>query len=291
MQKMKQSKSNIVILILGMIVAVLVAAVIILQVTDNGKNPAGGPDRTDSLLLNTPSLELSASPKEETETPSAATATAPATAAPSATLSEATPSATYTEGNFGFLEGISRDYFEDAKAEDGGSWYPGAVQRQSDGTVVYKWDRYASTLRTLEKYDAIYRKNTDQKVVYLTFDCGYENGYTARILDILKEKDVKAIFFVTGDYLNDKSTKEIVLRMLSEGHLIGNHTDRHPNMTQVSDEEFVKQLRNVEAKLKAIAGGEAAMSYYRPPEGASTERDLCLAKHLGYTSVFWSFAH
>ncbi len=291
MQKMKQSKSNIVILILGMIVAVLVAAVIILQVTDNGKNPAGGPDRTDSMLLNTPSPELSASPKEETETPSAATATAPATAAPSATLSEATPSATYTEGNFGFLEGISRDYFEDAKAEDGGSWYPGAVQRQSDGTVVYKWDRYASTLRTLEKYDAIYRKNTDQKVVYLTFDCGYENGYTARILDILKEKDVKAIFFVTGDYLNDKSTKEIVLRMLSEGHLIGNHTDRHPNMTQVSDEEFVKQLRNVEAKLKAIAGGEAAMSYYRPPEGASTERDLCLAKHLGYTSVFWSFAH
>ena len=84
MQKMKQSKSNIVILILGIIVAVLVAAVIILQVTDNGKNPAGGPDRTDSLLLNTPSPELSASPKEETETPSAATATAPATAAPNA---------------------------------------------------------------------------------------------------------------------------------------------------------------------------------------------------------------
>ena len=189
--------------------------------------------------------------------------------------------------DFSFLEGVSTAAFEDA-AENSYDWYPGSVVRDGNGNITYKWDRYKSTLDLLEKYGGIYRKNADQNVVYLTFDCGYETGQTEKILDTLKEKNCKAIFFVTGSYVTNESNYKILRRMIDEGHLIGSHTDTHQIMPTVSNEEFVNELNNVYKKLKKVLGDDVTMLYYRPPQGASCERDLALAQYLGYHSVFWS---
>lgn len=140
-----------------------------------------------------------------------------------------------------------------------------------------------------EKYDGIYRKNDDKKVIYLTFDEGYENGYTESILDTLKEKNVKAIFFVTGSYI--KSNPDLIKRMVNEGHLVGNHTNTHPRMAQIKVENFIKELTTVEQLYSKLIGEDKRMYYYRPPEGCYSERDLCIAQQMGYKTVFWSFAY
>ena len=193
--------------------------------------------------------------------------------------------------DFSFLNDVSREPFEDCSA---GSfdWYPGAVKRDANGNVTYPWDRYPSTLNFLKLYGGIYRKNTDKKVCYLTFDCGYENGNTEKILDTLKAKNVQAIFFVTGGFVDEGSkTLPIMKRMLAEGHLIGSHTEHHKVMPTLSDTEFVEELNSVYRKLKNALGNDFTMLFYRPPQGASCPRDLALASYLGYYSVFWSFAY
>lgn len=192
--------------------------------------------------------------------------------------------------DYSFLANKSRDNFEDCS--DGSfDWYPGKVERTESGEVKYLWDRYASTLTMLEKYGGIYRQNADQNAVYLTFDCGYEYGHTTKILDTLKAKNVKAIFFVTGGFVNDSSNHDLLKRMYNEGHLIGNHTENHKIMPTLSNEEFVSELNSVYKKCKEILGNDFKMSYYRPPQGASCERDLALANYLGYNTVFWSVTH
>ena len=138
-----------------------------------------------------------------------------------------------------------------------------------------------------DKYDAIYLESTDDKVIYLTFDEGYENGYTGKILDTLKEKNVKAVFFITGPYL--EKNEDLVRRMVEEGHTVGNHTVNHPSMPDVNDEKLEKELLDLDRKFYELFG--QSMKYVRPPMGEFSERTVALSKNLGYTSVFWSFAY
>ncbi|MDR0286803.1 MAG: polysaccharide deacetylase family protein [Clostridiales bacterium] len=141
----------------------------------------------------------------------------------------------------------------------------------------------------INKYGAIYTKDTSQKFIYLTFDESYEGGYTSTILDSLKANNVKATFFVTGQYINDNP--DLVKRMISEGHLVGNMADGSLDMPSLSIDDFVNQLMGAETKYRALFGENSRMYYYRSPSGYYSERDLALTKQLGYTAVFWSYAY
>ena len=145
----------------------------------------------------------------------------------------------------------------------------------------------SSTSKLLARYGAYWVGKPDEKVVYLTFDEGYENGYTPKILDILKANNVKAAFFVTGHYL--KSQPDLVKRMVEEGHIVGNHTDTHPSLPDVSDEPIKKELQAVEESYASITG-RRDMKYLRPPQGEYSERTLALTRELGYHNIFWSMA-
>ena len=133
-----------------------------------------------------------------------------------------------------------------------------------------------------------YYVGSDEKVIYLTFDAGYDNGTLSKILDTLKEKNVKSTFFVTGDFLNREG--ELTNRIISEGHLIGNHTYGHKNITKLSDESIVNEIQKLENKYKEITGNEM-VKLFRPPEGEFDERSLSVVKNLGYKTFFWSIAY
>ena len=141
----------------------------------------------------------------------------------------------------------------------------------------------------LAKYDAAYLGDTTQKVIYLTFDAGYENGCTAQILDVLKQQEVPAAFFLVGNYLEKNG--DLVRRMVQEGHIVGNHTMHHPDMSKISDPAaFQKELKELETLFSEITGTEMP-KYYRPPQGTYSEENLKMAKQLGYKTVFWSLAY
>ncbi|MGG3434162.1 delta-lactam-biosynthetic de-N-acetylase [Heyndrickxia coagulans] len=140
----------------------------------------------------------------------------------------------------------------------------------------------------LQKYGGIYKGNPNDKYVYLTFDNGYENGYTPKILDVLKKEKVPAIFFVTGHYL--KSQPDLVKRMVKEGHIIGNHSWSHPDMTQISDAQVREELEKVKAETARLTG-QKEMKYLRPARGILSERTLKLGNEEGYTHVLWSLAY
>ncbi len=143
------------------------------------------------------------------------------------------------------------------------------------------------TVGILKKYGGIY-KDSEPRSLYLTFDEGYENGYTAQILDVLKENEVPAAFFVTGPYV-EKET-ELIKRMVDEGHIVGNHTVNHPSMPEVkSAEQLQKEINGLADSFYELTGQE--MKYFRPPMGEYSERTLKITQDLGYTSVFWSFAY
>ena len=140
----------------------------------------------------------------------------------------------------------------------------------------------------LQEYDAAYCGSEGGKVLYLTFDAGYENGFTAEILDILKKYEVPAAFFLVGDYLERNA--DLVRRMTAEGHIVGNHTATHPDMTRLSAEDFAGELAAVE-KLYTDITGQTLPKFYRPPQGVASEENLRLAQELGYKTVFWSLAY
>lgn len=140
----------------------------------------------------------------------------------------------------------------------------------------------------LQKYGAIFMGDPEKKELYLTFDNGYENGYTARILDTLKEKKVPATFFVTGHYV--KTQEELLKRMAAEGHIIGNHSWNHPDVTTISPQQLQQELERVKAEVARITG-QQEMKYLRTPRGIFDERSLAVSKELGYTNVFWSLAY
>ena len=142
---------------------------------------------------------------------------------------------------------------------------------------------------SLRRYDAVYLGDTNDKVLYLTFDAGYENGCTAQILDTLKAHNAKAAFFVVGNYL--ETAPELVQRMADEGHLVGNHTWHHYDMSRIAEEQaFSAELTRVEEKYRELTG-QAMKKYYRPPQGVYSEENLRMAQALGYRTVFWSLAY
>ena len=146
-----------------------------------------------------------------------------------------------------------------------------------------------ATAVDLAKYDAYYLGDTSQKVIYLTFDCGYENGYTEQILDALKKHNAPAAFFVVGNMI--ETAPDIVRRMASEGHIVGNHTYHHPNMSAITDQAaFQKELDSLAALYKETVGEDLPM-YYRPPQGKYSTENLKQAQALGYKTVFWSLAY
>ncbi|WP_261134578.1 delta-lactam-biosynthetic de-N-acetylase [Bacillus sp. Marseille-Q3570] len=140
----------------------------------------------------------------------------------------------------------------------------------------------------LDKYNGYFIGDTGEKNLYLTFDNGYENGYTEKVLDVLKTKKVPAAFFVTGHFLNDQS--DLVKRMVNEGHIVGNHSWHHPDLTAVSDERLKEELKKVKDKYEELTGRKDMM-YLRPPRGVFSERTLALSEQEGYTNVFWSLAY
>lgn len=146
-----------------------------------------------------------------------------------------------------------------------------------------------ATAAELKKYDAYFCGEEDQPVIYLTFDAGYENGYTAQILDVLQAHNAPAAFFLVGNYLQQES--ELVQRMLDEGHIVGNHTWSHPDIATVQTKEALKeQLTRLEDLFREVTGREMS-KYYRPPQGKYSQDNLELAQSLGYTTVFWSLAY
>ena len=142
------------------------------------------------------------------------------------------------------------------------------------------------TIELLKKYGGIY-KSDEPKTLYLTFDEGYENGYTSKILDILKENQVPAAFFVTGPYI--KKETELVKRMAEEGHIVGNHTVNHPSLPDVSEEKIKSELGDLSKSYYDLTGKE--MKFFRPPMGEYSEKTLDITSKMGYTNVFWSFAY
>jgi len=146
-----------------------------------------------------------------------------------------------------------------------------------------------ATAEELKQYGAYYVGKPDEKVIYLTFDCGYENGNTGAILDALKKHNAPATFFVVGHYV--ESAPDMVKRMVEEGHTVGNHTYHHPDMSAISNlSDFQKEMDDVANAFKELTGQEMSM-YYRPPQGKYSTNNLNMAKQLGYSTFFWSLAY
>lgn len=141
----------------------------------------------------------------------------------------------------------------------------------------------------LKQFNSYYAVDTKEKILYLTFDAGYENGYTAKILDVLKRHHVKAAFFLVGNYI--KTSPELVKRMEKEGHLVGNHTFTHPDMSEIAERSaFEKEISQLEQEYHKVTGKQMK-KYYRPPQGKYSEANLKMAKEMGYRTIFWSLAY
>ena len=140
----------------------------------------------------------------------------------------------------------------------------------------------------LAKYDAAYMGDPGEKVLYLTFDAGYENGHTEKILDALQKHNAPAAFFLVGNYLEKNA--DLVRRMVEEGHIVGNHTMRHKDMSRLTEEAFSAELAEPEELYRDITG-QPLPRFYRPPQGNYSEENLKMAQKLGYKTVFWSLAY
>lgn len=169
--------------------------------------------------------------------------------------------------------------YEDMSNE-GRGW--GFVRKKGAAPEIPNWQKEG-----LEKYGGYYIDENSPKTLYLTFDEGYENGYTSKILDVLEQTSTPAAFFVTGPYLENQT--ELMQRMIDNGHIIGNHTVNHPNLTKQSVETIENELSELNKKCEEMYG--VSMSYMRPPEGEYSERVLAVARDMGYKTILWSFAY
>ena len=141
--------------------------------------------------------------------------------------------------------------------------------------------------KILEENNGICLGNAEEKIIYLTFDEGYEAGYTEEILKILKENDVKAAFFLTAHYVNTE--EDLVKQMIDEGHIIGNHTVNHKSMPTLTEEEIKQEVMDLHQSVYEKFGYE--MKYIRPPKGEFSEKTLMVTNALGYKNAMWSFAY
>lgn len=158
------------------------------------------------------------------------------------------------------------------------------ISRKPDNRLP---DADPGTPKLLEKYNGLYLADTSKKEIYLTFDEGYENGYTPKILDVLKNNNVKAVFFITGPYL--KEHQELVRRMVEEGHVVGNHTIHHPSLPGLGEKELEEEVLGLDRAFNEKFG--KSMKFLRPPKGEYSERTLMITQKLGYRNMFWSFAY
>lgn len=168
----------------------------------------------------------------------------------------------------------------DELSADAVNW--GFVRRKGTEPEVLQQDAVM-----LEAYDGYYIDETRPKALYLTFDEGYENGYTAKILDVLQAAKVPAAFFVTGPYLENQP--ELIDRMIREGHIVGNHTINHINMPSASAGEIKSELDGLNKTCMEKYGYE--MKYVRPPEGSFSEKSLAVSRDMGFKTILWSFAY
>lgn len=146
-----------------------------------------------------------------------------------------------------------------------------------------------ATAQELKKYNAFYLDDSGKKVIYLTFDAGYENGFTSSILDTLNKHQAPAAFFVVGNYIS--TSPDLVQRMVQEGHIVGNHTFSHPDMAGIASlEDFRQELQKLEELYRETTGLEMK-KYYRPPQGRYSQANLEMARDLGYQTFFWSLAY
>ena len=170
---------------------------------------------------------------------------------------------------------------------------PGRAIATGSWGLSFQKEGYApkgpATTDELAEYHAAYLGDTTQKRIYLTFDSGYENGCTEKILDVLKAHHVPAAFFLVGNYV--ERNPELVKRMISEGHIVGNHTMHHYDMSRIKEQaNFEKELTDLESLYKEVTGQEME-KYYRPPQGIYSRENLQQARDLGYKTVFWSLAY
>lgn len=172
--------------------------------------------------------------------------------------------------------------FQQSRAIETGSW---GLSFRTEGKAPVG----NASAEALRRYDAVYLGNEAEQKIHLTFDAGYENGCTEPILDALAKHNVKAAFFVVGNYI--EQNPDLVRRMLREGHLVGNHTYHHYDMSKLSDEAaFSRELTSLEDLYREVTG-EQMQKYYRPPQGIYSEKNLEMAQKLGYRTVFWSLAY
>ena len=179
---------------------------------------------------------------------------------------------------------LSKIAIETSSAESSNKKIGWGIKRNSEHQQP---DVGSANRKILEENNGICLGNKDEKIVYLTFDNGYEAGYTNQILDTLKQNEVKATFFITAHYLNTAS--ELVQRMIQEGHIIGNHTVNHKSMPEITDEEIKEEVMKLHQAVYEKFGYE--MKYIRPPKGEFSERTILTSNNLGYTHVMWSFAY
>ncbi len=158
------------------------------------------------------------------------------------------------------------------------------IARKTDNQIP---DADPGAPELLSKYGGLYLGNTGSKEIFLTFDEGYENGYTPKILDVLAQNKVKAIFFITGPYLSQH--QDLVRRMVEEGHEVGNHTIHHPSLPGLSDAQVEEELVGLDRAFHEKFGKH--MRFLRPPKGEYSERTLYISQKLGYCNMFWSFAY
>ena len=180
---------------------------------------------------------------------------------------------------------IEDDQYSQYSTKAEGWWF----ERKTDHSQSTAWGY--DTKYKFEQNNTFYVDKTvsdDDKVIYLTFDCGYENGYTDEILDTLKKHNAKAVFFVTQTYIRDAT--DLVLRMKEEGHLVGNHTVTHPNLAKCTTEKVVKELTDCANYMKEKTG-YSMDPFMRPPEGAYSEKSLQITQDLGYKTILWSIAY
>ena len=197
--------------------------------------------------------------------------------------------ASYTLGaGIGFLTDHFQDHADTKTAAEAvtasaeGNW---GLSFQEDGQPPVA----NATFEELAQYDAFYAQDTEEKVMYLTFDCGYENGNTGQILDALKKHGVSATFFAVGTYI--ESDPELIRRIVDEGHTVGNQQWHHPDRSQIASmEAFQKELQDVEDIYQETTGEEMTR-FYRPPGGKYSEDNLKMAQELGYKTFFWSLAY
>ncbi len=172
-----------------------------------------------------------------------------------------------------------------AAAQDGATYHFGFKKSRNGSLPSVAQEGF---MEILKKHGAVFLGDTANKELYLTFDNGYENGYTSKILDVLREKKVPAAFFVTGHFVKDQPA--LVLRMAAEGHIVGNHSWSHPDLSLASKDRIRSEMEQVEQETAKLTG-RADMRYMRPPRGVFSGRMLAACRELGYTGVFWSVAY